>query len=272
METIGNILQNTDAKPEAKLPTCKYCGKSYVWFIREIFSGEHQRTLRVPVPACKCQELKEREEKRQRFLLHKSEKLAKLFSNSMITPLFKEKTFNNLNQTIELHKCKEYAKLFNPKTAQGISMVGAVGTGKTTLLAAICNELMEKGYACLFTTFSDLLDKFSSYSYENAGNIRPLLDWLVSFDFVVLDDIGRETYTDKRKETAFRIIDAILNHKVIMAYTANPEMLAKLNKIPEWAATMDRLREVCKYRFEFKGESLRGKTLKTDAYSQSGLV
>lgn len=270
MEPIATVLNQV--KTDSNLPTCKYCGKSYKWFIREIFSGEAKRTLKVPVADCNCQELREREAERQRILRHKSERLAKLFSNSMITPLFKEKTFNNLNQTIELQKCREYAKLFDPKKSQGISMIGRVGTGKTTLLAAICNELMENGYSCLFTTFSDLLDKFSEYSYEHSGNIRPLLDWLVSFDFIVLDDLGRETYTEKRKETAFRIIDTILNHKAIMAFTANPEMLAKLDKIPEWAATMDRLREVCKYNFTFKGESLRGKELNNDAYSQSGLV
>ena len=271
METIGNILKD-EIKQEAKLPTCSHCGKSYKWFIRDIFTGENKRTMKVPVPDCKCQELLEREAERQRILRHKSERLAKLFSNSMITPLFKEKTFSNLKQTIELHKCKEYARLFDPKTSQGISMIGAVGTGKTTLLAAICNELMTKGYSCLFTTFSDLLDKFSEYSYEHAGNIRPLLDWLTSFDFVVLDDLGRETYTDKRKETAFRIIDAILNQKTIMAFTANPEMIVKLKKIPEWAATMDRLKETCKYKFTFEGASLRGKELKDNAIDQTGLV
>ena len=269
MEKIGDILQNEEKK-ERNLPTCPHCGKSYKWFERKINFGKGY--IKVPVPDCKCMELREREAERQRILRHKTERLAKLFSNSMITPLFKEKTFDNLKQTIELHKCKEYAKLFDPKTSQGISMIGRVGTGKTTLLAAICNELMNKGYSCLFTTFSDLLDKFSEYSYEHAGNVRPLLDWLVSFDFVVLDDLGRETYTDKRKETAFRIIDAILNHKVIMAFTANPEMLAKLSKIPEWAATMDRLKETCKYKFTFEGESLRGKELNNEAYSQSGLV
>ena len=151
-------------------------------------------------------------------------------------------------------------------------MVGKVGTGKTTLLAAICNELMEKGYSCLFTTFSSLLDKFSRYSYENAGDITPLVNWLVSFDFVVLDDLGRETYTDKRKETAFRIIDALLNYKVVTAFTANPEMLTKLKVIPEWNATLDRLKEVCKYHFEFKGDSLRGVEILKEATTQANLV
>ena len=272
MDTIGNILKDNDTKPEEKLPVCKFCGKPYIWYKKELFSGENKRLLKVPVANCKCYELNEKEKERQAFLRCKSEKLAKLFDNSMITPLFKEKNFKNLSPTIELLKCQEYAKLFNPKNSLGIQMVGKVGTGKTTLLAAICNELMEKGYSCLFTTFSSLLDKFSRYSYENAGDITPLINWLVSFDFVVLDDLGRETYTDKRKETAFRIIDALLNYKVVTAFTANPEMLTKLKVIPEWNATLDRLKEVCKYHFEFKGDSLRGVEILKEATTQANLV
>lgn len=270
MET-NLIIDAVNKEPEEKLPVCPYCGKSYIWFKKDVSFLAPGKMLKVPVANCKCQELREKEEERQRFLRHKAERLQKLFDNSMITPLFKEKTFNNLSPTLELMKCKEYARLFNPKDSLGIQMVGKVGTGKTTLLAAICNELMENGYSCLFTTLSSLLDKFSSYSYENAGNIGPLLNWLVSFDFVVLDDIGREAYTDKRKETAFRIIDALLNHKVVTAFTANPEMLTKLGKIPEWVATLDRLKDVCKYRFEFTGDSLRGVELSKDATTQANL-
>jgi len=260
------ILDALNEKPE-KMQTCPYCGKSYVWFKRELFSGENKKVLKVQVPACKCLELREKEKERKRFLLYKSEKLAKMFDNSMMTPLFKEKTFKTLllpeNQAkykneLQVRKCQEYAKLFNPKNSLGIQMVGNVGTAKTTLLAAICNELMENGYSCLFTTLSELLDKFSSYSYENAGNITPLLNWLTSFDFVVLDDIGRETYTEKRKETAFRIIDSLLNHKVVTSFTANPEEIQKMAKIPELRAALDRLKEICKYRFDFNGPSYRG--------------
>ena len=259
-------------KESEKMQTCQYCGKPYVWFTRDLFSGENKKTLKVQVPNCKCIELKEKEEERQRILRHKSERLAKLFDNSMMTPFFKEKKFSNLSPTIELQKCKRYAETFDLKSSLGIQMIGNVGTGKTTLLASICNELMEKGYSCLFTTLSSLLDKFSNYSYENAGDITPLLNWLVSFDFVVLDDIGRETYTDKRKETAFRIIDALLNHKVIMAFTANPEMIEKLRKIPEWTATLDRLKETCKISFRFEGASLRGIEVKESATTQAGLI
>lgn len=150
METIGNILKNSGTKPE-NLPTCKYCGKPYTWFIRDVFSGANKRTIKIPVPACKCQEIREKEEERKKYLQLRSEKLAKLFDNSMITPFFKEKTFEYLltkenqkiyNNALDVFKCQEYAKLFTPKKSLGISMIGNVGTGKTTLLAAVCNELI----------------------------------------------------------------------------------------------------------------------------------
>lgn len=262
-----NLIQeavNKLQEPE-EMKKCKYCGKSYVWFEQPVFKGE--KKLRIQVPSCNCIEEKEKEAEAARIEKYKKEKLEKLFKNSMMTPLFQEKTFEYLllpenlaiyKNEADILKCKQYAEAFHPKASSGIQMVGKVGTAKTTLLAAICNYLLQKGYKCLFTTLSDLLDKFSKFSYENSGDVTPLLNWLVEFDFIVLDDIGRETYTDKRKETSFRIIDTLLNHKKCVSYTANPEMLTKLKNIPEWNATLDRLRDMCRNKFTFSGQSLRG--------------
>lgn len=252
-------------KQENNEKVCPYCGKP--WFYGEIVSILHPEKKRVlHHPSCDCEERiqrqqntltlnKEVEERRREKLRNEKNKR---FDNSMITPLFRQKTFESLEQTNEVKQCQEYAKTFNPSTSQGIQMIGNVGTGKTTLLAAICNYLLSEGYTCLFTTLSALLDKFSKYSYDNAGDISGLLNWLTAYDFVVLDDIGREAYTDKRKEISFRIIDALLNQQVITAFTANPEMIEKLKNIPEWEATIDRLKEMCPLKFEFRGKSLRG--------------
>lgn len=81
--------------------------------------------------------------------------------------------------------------------------------------------------------------------------------WLLQFDFVVLDDIGREKYTETRLEIAFRIIDKLLNHKIPVAFTANPEMIEKLKGIPDYNAILDRLNEMCEIKLTFKGESFR---------------
>lgn len=268
IKTIGEIM-NAD-KADVKMQVCKTCGKPYIWFIKKL--EKMNKTIKLQVPACNCYELAQQQKARDYALFKKNEKLQELFDNSMITPFFKEKTFDNLSQTIETEKCKHYAEIFEPKKSLGIQMIGNVGTGKTTLLAGICNRLIERGYSCLFTTLASLMDKFSNYSYENSGNITPLLNWLASFDFVVLDDIGREAYTDKRKEVAFRIIDTLLNYKVVMAFTANPDMLTKLTKISEWRATLDRLKDTCEFKLEFRGPSLRGHKLKLTAQSQSDLI
>lgn len=260
-EVIKSAVEEMQ-KPE-EMKKCQYCGKSFRWFEPNFA----EKRIRIQVPTCNCIEEREKAAEAAKAAQLKKEKLERLFKNSLMTPLFQEKTFEELlkpenlakyKNEEDILKCKYYAETFDTKTSSVIQMVGKVGTAKTTLLAAICNHLLNKGFSCLFTTLSDLLDKFSKYSYENSGDVTPLLKWLVEFDFIVLDDIGRETYTDKRKETSFRIVDTLLNYKKCIAYTANPEMIAKLKKIPEWNATLDRMKGLCKMKFVFKGESLRG--------------
>lgn len=255
MELIGGILNNMTQ--DAKIQYCPYCGKEYKLHKFTVFKT---KTMKRYCPDCNCQELEEQKAEQQQREERKQEQLKKRFDNSMMTIFFQEKRFSTLDSSIEpeiFRQCQEYAKSFKPKTSVGVQMIGSIGTGKTTLLSAICNELMERGYNCLFTTLSNLLDKFSKYSYDNNGDISSLLNWLCEFDFVVLDDIGRETYTDKRKEIVFRIIDELINHKVVTAFTANPEMISKLKTIPELNAALDRLRGACKLKFTFKGDSLR---------------
>lgn len=240
-------------KPE-EMKVCEYCGKPYVWFDKKV----GLINLHVPVPSCNCIQEIEAKKEAAKIAEAKKEKLAKLFDNSMMTPFFAEKKFENLKKTEHFEFCKKYSEEFSPKTSKGIRMFGVKGTGKTTLLAAICNELMKKNFSCLFTTLSALLDRFSKFSFDNAGDIAPLLQWLTSFDFVVLDDIGREKYNDRRNEIAFRIIDTLLNYKVCTCISANPETLKKLQEIAEWQAILDRLKDICSHKLQFTGDSMRG--------------
>ena len=87
----------------------------------------------------------------------------------MMTPFFQKKKFENVKESSLIIKCKKFANDFNKNVTKGISFVGDVGTGKTTALACLCNYLLENGYSCLFTTFSELLNKISEYSYNHAG-------------------------------------------------------------------------------------------------------
>ena len=184
--------------------------------------------------------------------------LEKKFKNSMMTPLFREKCFDMVDNNEMKRKCIEYVKVFKPHNSTGLSLIGNVGTGKTTLLAWICNELMQKGYNCLFTQLTDLLDKFSTARRSSDERAEEkLLNWLLEFDFVVLDDIGREKYTETRLEVVFKIVDKLISHKIPIGISANPEMIKKLKNIPDFAAILDRLNETCQLKLEFEGKSFR---------------
>ena len=262
---IGDILNDTD---ETKKEFCKYCGKPYKFAEHKIFTGtDKERIMRMQVPTCICIEENERRQKEAAEAKQKKEILARKFENSLITPYFQKKTFENLKANAdqygnkeELNQLQKYAQNFKKdQKGNGIYLIGKPGTGKTSMIAAVCNNLLGRGFNCLFITFSALMEKFTKYSYDNNGDIFPLLMWLVKFDFIVLDDLGRENYTDRRKEIAYRIIDTILNYEVPAAFTANPEMITRLKKIDDWGAMLDRLKDICAMQIVFKGESQRGR-------------
>ena len=252
-----------DSLGQKEIEKCKHCGKPFkpAKFTLPEFLAQAKGYNEIVhyFPDCDCEEKLRAEQERKREAQQKQEALNKRIENSLITPHFKKKKFENLTQTEEVIYCKNYADNFVKASSKGIQMIGNVGTGKTTLLAAICNELIEKGYACLFTTFSELLENFLSYSSANSGNIADKLKWLTEYDFVVLDDIGRESYnTERKKEIAFRIIDTLLNYEIITCFSANPEMIEKLKGMPEQKAMIDRLKDICPNKLTFRGESLRG--------------
>ena len=249
---------------------CFYCGKPYV-LKRFEFTGNGalknvliqrfgESAIYQYCADCDCERNAWYEQKAKEEAKERQELLNKRFENSMMSPLFREKRFENLNPCEHLAFCRRYAQKFKPKYSQGLCLIGETGTGKTTLLAAICNELIEKGYTCLFMTFSGLIENLLTYSAENSGNLSDRLEWLRSFDFVVLDDIGRESYnTERRNEIAFRIIDTLLNYKVVTSISGNPEMISRLKDVWQQNAAVDRLRQMCPINLSFNGESYRGK-------------
>lgn len=248
---------------EKETQKCIFCGKEYVATLIKLPESLAKQLGKTEIknyhPACHCETDYEAELEKQEIARQKQEALNKRFSNSLMTPFFRKKVFENLKPTKEIEYCKNYVENFDKSTSKGIQMIGDVGTGKTTLLAAICNELINKGYTCLFTTFSELIESFLTFSSTNSGDITNKLNWLTNFDVVVLDDVGRESYnTERKKEISFRIIDTLLNYEIITCFSANPEMIERLKNIPEQRAALDRLKDMCPNKLSFKGESLRG--------------
>lgn len=161
---------------------CQHCGKPYEMKAFTVLGI----TKKLWVAQCNCIDKLAEKQKRSTDTKKKKKRiLEKKFKNSMMTPLFKEKNFALLDSSEMKSKCIDYVKAFKPHSSTGLSLIGNVGTGKTTLLACICNELMQKGYNCLFTQLIDLLDKFSTARRSSDERAEEkLLNWLLEFDFV----------------------------------------------------------------------------------------
>src|SRR5574344_1866243 len=144
---------------------CSICGKEYkeheinikAWDLRKI----------IEVADCDCEEKYLQEQELKRDKEHQKYLLSQKFENSLLTPFFQEKDINKLDDSKIKQEVIKYIDNFNPKTSTSIMFIGDVGTGKTTLLACLCKELILKGYTCLFIKMSVLLDKFiNACSFE----------------------------------------------------------------------------------------------------------
>lgn len=97
----------------------------------------------------------------------------------------------------------------------GFYLSGESRVGKTLLTSILCNELVKKGYKCLFTSISRLLAEIQS-GWSGIGVKEPdILRKVESVDFLFLDDFGTELIGKERKvggtfeeNKTFAIIDA----------------------------------------------------------------
>jgi DNA replication protein DnaC len=240
---------------------CEFCGKPKIKAglpinLKEKFN--YDIFADIWVYDCNCIKIKAEKEQKQKEDELRRRKQQELFSTAQLPKRYESNTFKNIKKNENVLKAMEYCKNFKPNTDYCISLIGDIGRGKTVILDCICKELMTQGYTVLFTDFSSLLDKIQATYAKNAKETElDIYKWLFSFDFIAFDDLGREKYTDKRLEQAFKIFNTLYNEIKNFGFSSNPEMLEKLRKIEDFEAIIDRIRQCCKYKLEFEGDSLR---------------
>ena len=253
--------------PPAPVP-CEYCGKprhtkgfrtddSVIW----LYNG---------LEDCNCPERL------------KAELTRKLVAESGMSARFKRRTFETFQQTAEnqrpLRVCKAYAENFwdklptnNPEPGRnGLFITGPMGTGKTHLVAAIANHIMQEGTAVLCMTMIDLLDNIKRTYEKNRrrgdSSEEDILNAYKKVPFLIIDDMGKEAATEWAVQKIYAIINARYEAYMPVIITTNytdSELVGRLTPKetgdPTTAeATIDRLREMCA-AIVTTGESWRSK-------------
>src|SRR5437879_5446898 len=132
-----------------------------------------------------------------------------------------QKTFENFDSRKQ-PKAYQSAKMFASYLKGTFVLDGTYGTGKTHLLAAICNAALrsEKPITSLFTTSATLFAAIQK-RIGNNEDFQGLIQRAVLTPLLCLDDIDKTKWTEWREEIYFAIVDERTRRGLPIAISTN---------------------------------------------------
>lgn len=195
-----------------------YCGKCNTKKQTRI---EVLGRVRTPLCLCKCEAERRAAEEAERKRFERMREVEKMRRIG-----FPESEMANWNFAADdmanpkiSHVAHNYAANFNKmiERGKGLLLYGTVGTGKSFHAACIVNALIDKGYPCLMTNFSRLVNTIQGM-YDGK---QQYIDGLNKFDLLVIDDLSAERDTDFMNEIVFNIIDSRYRAGLPLIITTN---------------------------------------------------
>ncbi len=196
---------------------CKFCGKELKPIGLDYLYTNVSSKL-IEYERCTCKESKvywkdvdfriQEQKKRE----HYTEMISQFYSQNYISKMLKDYNFKNLKVTDinkkEVAIAKDYAKkCINDEQENGLIITGNSEVGKTHLVAAISNELMEKGKIVLMGRLTSLLDIIKGTFKDNSKPENELIELFSNIDMVVIDDLGTEKISSWALDKLYTIIE-----------------------------------------------------------------
>lgn len=122
---------------------------------------------------------------------------------------------------------KKYINEFNQiitgeTAAKGMALIGKVGTGKTMLMCAITNSLLNKKIPTMLISSPELIADLLSAKFNGGGEaFENKMHRLMTVDVLILDDVAKEKTTEWVQTQYFRIVDARYNAQLATLFTSN---------------------------------------------------
>lgn len=114
------------------------------------------------------------------------------------------------------------AKSFSRDPQGWLILLGAPGTGKTHLAAAIANAHLQDGHSAEFVVVPDLLDHLrAAYAPDSKLRYDEVFDAVRTAPFLVLDDLGAHSSTAWAEEKLFQILNYRYNARLPTVITSN---------------------------------------------------
>lgn len=274
MEQINNLIHVQDTKNLTKDDYEKdgliYCGKCHTPKQKILNYAGTQRKVNC---MCQCESEeydRQIEEERQR---ERQEKVNKLKLNSLMGERYANASFDTCQLENESFKraferCRNYC--INSKevlqNGYGIYLWGSCGTGKTHLMACMCNELMNQLKQCIFTNFFDI-SKSIRATFSGGDTEENLINKITNCDFLFIDDLGTEVLRKGNDDTwlqekIYDIINKRYNAKKPTVFTSNYSFSELINDRGMMIKSVDRIVEMSNAVIKLEGNSYRKKVNK----------
>lgn len=248
---------------ENGLPYCRKC-RTPKWCI----VGNND--MACPI-RCKCEEdaAKQQEEaiaRQKRFDEFYDRQKLSLLGERYKNVMFSKARITDNNRGV-YEKCKKYVDEAKEMRVNniGLYIFGSNSSGKTFLTACICNELLWRGFRCVYTNLANMLQEIQS-GYNGGGmGESELLRRLQSYDFAFIDDLGKEfigrEYNASSSKWAesklFEIINARYNAQRPTIFTSNYSIGELDDKLTFDAAIVERITEMATVNMELSGDNFR---------------
>ncbi|SRR5258707_532527 len=121
---------------------------------------------------------------------------------------------------VNMQKAYDTAREFALTIEGSLILYGSYGTGKTHLLAAICNELRTAERASRFTTAPKLFKAMQS-AMEHHEDTYSIVRKAIMTPLLVLDDVDKAKPSEFREEIYYEIIDERTKHGRPIALSTN---------------------------------------------------
>lgn len=131
---------------------------------------------------------------------------------------------------------------------KGLGFMGTVGTGKTTLLLAVANALLNQQVPVLFINtpnlFAELLE--AQWRGDGGGLLNTKIHRVSTVKLAIFDDVGKETATERVQLQYYRIINQRYAEQLPTCFTSNFDFGEIAERIGD--ATASRLYALTKER------------------------
>lgn len=163
---------------------------------------------RTPFCLCKCEEERRDREEAERKRIDFEKRVKEMRRVGFPDEEMQNWTFDKddgANDHI-MKVARNYVEHFDEmrENGKGLLLYGNVGTGKTFAAVCIANALIDKGFPCMVTSLSRIINTVTGMYADK----QQYIDGLNRFAFLVFDDLATEADTDYRNEIIYNIIDS----------------------------------------------------------------